>query len=514
MEESQEILLSSLKNSGVSIPEDVSAIQDLTPETLVSICTQCLYLIDGTGFSANSLPDLMVDKFKICTDIALAVKRLGYTGDMNYYKLLYASEEDVYKLMRFWVERLSESSDKPTDVSAINAKRKMKEDDSANSVEDWMQKADDGRLGLSNLREKLKDLSVDEVPELFDSEAEDGRLSMPRELTFSADMPTFAVREDCSTGEGNSERSACGNEDAVADRDDIIVQNIASSADQSSKIGHEMGKVRYQEKLLKEELTAKTLELGHLEEEFKLLKAAEEMVFDEQHPLEFYVQELNDQADAKKCRIEDLKSEWNASRKLLEEKKRSLQNSVYEDVPGAQEKLQKLREIELEEQSIFSEICRREEEHSKLSADLEKQPKVPSRASYIERINEITKNSWKQDADMEKILKETRELQLESNSIQERLHRTYAVLDEMIFREAKKDPAGRQAYRLLTSLHEIFEQISEKILTTDRIQREAAEHEKKLAAIASKSLNINKVQADLDVILKENECLERHIQDS
>lgn len=78
--------------------------------------------------------------------------------------------------------------------------------------------------------------------------------------------------------------------------------------------------------------------------------------------------------------------------------------------------------------------CFREDELSKLSTDLEKQPKVASRKSYIERIKEITKNSRKQDADIERILKDTRELQLESNSIQERLHRTYAVVDEMVFR--------------------------------------------------------------------------------
>lgn len=76
----------------------------------------------------------------------------------------------------------------------------------------------------------------------------------------------------------------------------------------------------------------------------------------------------------------------------------------------------------------------REEEHSQLSADLAKQPKVAPRRSYIQRITEITKNSRKQDADIERILKETRELQLESNSIQERLHRTYAVVDETVFR--------------------------------------------------------------------------------
>lgn len=61
-------------------------------------------------------------------------------------------------------------------------------------------------------------------------------------------------------------------------------------------------------------------------------------------------------------------------------------------------------------------------------------PKMPPRKTYIQRITEITKNSWKQDADINRILKETRELQLESNSIQERLDRTYKVVDETVFR--------------------------------------------------------------------------------
>lgn len=81
----------------------------------------------------------------------------------------------------------------------------------------------------------------------------------------------------------------------------------------------------------------------------------------------------------------------------------------------------------------FSLLCRKDE-LSELSKELEKQPKVASRKSHIDRVKEITKNSRKQETDIEKILKDTRELQLESNSIQERLHRTYAIVDEIVFR--------------------------------------------------------------------------------
>lgn len=76
----------------------------------------------------------------------------------------------------------------------------------------------------------------------------------------------------------------------------------------------------------------------------------------------------------------------------------------------------------------------RELECSTLLAELQKRPKLPPRKSYIQRITEITKNSWKQDADIDRILKETRELKLESNSVRERLDRTYMVVDETVFR--------------------------------------------------------------------------------
>lgn len=68
---------------------------------------------------------------------------------------------------------------------------------------------------------------------------------------------------------------------------------------------------------------------------------------------------------------------------------------------------------------------------------------------------------------------------------------------------------GRQVYRLLTSIHDSFEQISEKILATDRARREAAELEAKLAALSSRSFGIDKLQSDLDSIRKENELLEQ-----
>ncbi|XP_020232845.1 coiled-coil domain-containing protein 22 isoform X2 [Cajanus cajan] len=250
---------------------------------------------------------------------------------------------------------------------------------------------------------------------------------------------------------------------------------------------------KQKEKELIDEVTVKTSEVELLEQELELMKEAAEMAFNNQHSVDFYLEQLNEQVQAKRNYLLTLESEWDAVRKPLEEKKISLEESLYSNNPDALEMLHKLREVQQEEQIILSEIMKREEEHLKLSADLEKQQKVASRKSYTDRIKEITKNSRKQDADIERILKDTREVQLESNSIQERLHRTYAVADEIVFREAKKDPTGLQVYRLLVNIHKGFEQISEKILATDRVRREVAEYEMKLAAKSSGSLDSSEV---------------------
>lgn len=72
-------------------------------------------------------------------------------------------------------------------------------------------------------------------------------------------------------------------------------------------------------------------------------------------------------------------------------------------------------------------------------------------------------------------------------------------------REAKKDPAGSQIYKLLVSIHKGFEQMSEKIMATDRIKREIAEYEMKLGATASRSFDVSELQSDLDTIIRKNE---------
>ncbi|XP_023007785.1 coiled-coil domain-containing protein 22 isoform X2 [Cucurbita maxima] len=414
-------------------------------------------------------------------------------------QFLYPSEEDLYKLIRFLVERLPEVSDGKSKVLEDGDGRKETKADTlkchyVSGQSDAIDTAD-SVFTHQKVENKLSDLNII-AEETKSSDSIVGRLSDSGETAMVDNLVNAPKYQ--SEVSGNESVAVQGNNGQVS-----ISRHEVSSYIQKNDEDQEIRPL--------EEVSTKASELEHLLVELERLKAATGIVFDDNRSIEVHLQELEEQISSRKLNLLAAKSGWDAEKELLENKRRNLQESLCASNPKAPEKLQKLREFELEKQLIESEIRRREEGNYNLSTELKKQPKQASRRSYIDRVKEITKNSRKQDADIDRILKETRELQLESNNIQERLHRTYAIVDELVLREAKKEGIGKKAHKLLTSIHENFGEISNKILSTDRLRRETAEYEKKIAASASRSLDFNKLQADLDAIRKENSCLEQNL---
>lgn len=93
MDEAEAILLSSLRSSGVLLPPDFStssALQDLSPDALVSICVQSLRLIIGATASSlpTSLPDSAADRFQVCEDISAAIKLAGYMDEISFRQVI------------------------------------------------------------------------------------------------------------------------------------------------------------------------------------------------------------------------------------------------------------------------------------------------------------------------------------------------------------------------------------------------------------------------------------------
>eukprot|EP00268_Persea_americana_P001214 TRINITY_DN10366_c0_g2_i7.p1 TRINITY_DN10366_c0_g2~~TRINITY_DN10366_c0_g2_i7.p1 ORF type:complete len:535 (+),score=132.85 TRINITY_DN10366_c0_g2_i7:267-1871(+) len=504
MDEAEAILLRSLENAGVSLAKGVLSIQDLTSDSLFSICSQSLSLIDSSSSFPTSLPasSSVADRFKICTDISSAIKTLGYAGDLSFHQFLYPSDEDSRKLVRFLVERLSHTSEgQLTGVvtrerflgnEAVRDKgkegadnlsvdqnnqtltfrmessrpRNEKTQSGENAAPSITQQAkprlhiDPSMVEFNNIQTlkaglpRSSDFLTEEVTEhqllhahlvprqtyglamAEVSNSESSKSSQNVETRMDEDINELSEESDKLTKE-----TFVGGK-SVVQRDGRYItelkQKLESLREQSAKIRLEIEDVKRQNKMQAEELTEKTLDVRSLEDEQVPLKEAVEKALDDENPGEFYLEEINNQVQARRNNLGEMESEWNSSvtgtfKQLLEKKKISLQRPFQEQESGGQERFLQLEKVELERKAIASEILKRGEEHSKLSAELENLPNIASRKSYIQRITEITKNSRKQDADIDRILQETRQLQIESNSIQDRLHRTYTVVDETIF---------------------------------------------------------------------------------
>lgn len=76
-----------------------------------------------------------------------------------------------------------------------------------------------------------------------------------------------------------------------------------------------------------------------------------------------------------------------------------------------------------------------------------------NRSAYTQRILEIINNVRKQRDEISKVLADTREIQKEINTLTGRLERSFTVVDELIFRDARTNEASRKAYKLLATLH-------------------------------------------------------------
>ncbi|CAN6479719.1 unnamed protein product [Victoria cruziana] len=536
MEDGQEILLSSLEQFGVSLPTGVSSICEMAPSALISICSQSLNLIDSSVSFPTSLPDSTTERIDMCTKITSSVKALGYRGDLSFHQFLYLSSVDAYNLVRFLVERLSRlSGNIKLDGERVVVSRYKKKEYCSDVIEDplrgWTKRTDVHEAAQTSQTDLVKSSSL----KIGGSENEYEERVAPSMICHknaSAEIDPSAMEFD-KLRLSNTVRLVDGSSSAQQ-----LDQSMLQSCEQG-RVSSAEENIRQKEKLLEEvEETKVQVPMRRIpenQEDDIFVPQNDKSTFLPEKSSMFQEKDLNQGMGGEKSTMEvafgdqshaefmekkpgvkedsllEVQLEWDTFLLTLEGTKKSLMLSGLSEKPEVQQKLRQLDEIGDEIVDMMSRIMKREEECSKLSMELEKQPRMAPRSYYIQRITELSKNSWKQDRDIKQITKDTWQLQLEINSIQERLGRTYAVVEDAVFRDAKKDPVRKQAYLLLVGIHESFSQIADTILAIDRVKREASDYEAKLASLSSTYFGVDKLEADLNSLQKENELLEKQI---
>ncbi|XP_054859104.1 coiled-coil domain-containing protein 22 [Eublepharis macularius] len=208
-------------------------------------------------------------------------------------------------------------------------------------------------------------------------------------------------------------------------------------------------------------------------------------------------------------RIIQLAAQWEKHRVPLIQEFRELKALHDSKELESSQRLLEIRELHERIRSAADEAKRKDDLYKQLLLELESLPKDVSRSAYTQRILEIVSNICKQKEEITKILSDTKELQKEINGLTGKLDRTFAVTDELIFKDAKRDEAVRKAYKYLAALHESCSQLIQTIEDTGTILREIRDLEEQIESETSKKTlnNLEKILNDYRALKQENTAL-------
>lgn len=103
-------------------------------------------------------------------------------------------------------------------------------------------------------------------------------------------------------------------------------------------------------------------------------------------------------------------------------------------------------------------------------------------------------------------------MQREINSAQEMLARAFVLVDELVFREAKRDELSKEVYRVLSSIHKGFGDLTRKVEETGKLARSARDQERKMEEFAKQPLDLRRIAADTEAVARENAALDAQLR--
>lgn len=162
---------------------------------------------------------------------------------------------------------------------------------------------------------------------------------------------------------------------------------------------------------------------------------------------------------------------------------------------------------------ITQEFKQKSTTHSQLTGELAKVSRTINRNAYTSRILEIIGNIRKQKNDIDKVLRDTRELQKNINTVTGQLDRQFTVTDDLIYRTAKRDDHSRKAYKLLATLHADCAELVNYVQETGATAREIRDLEDQIETEKMRNVsgNLDRILADLHQMQKESQVLEEKI---
>lgn len=180
-------------------------------------------------------------------------------------------------------------------------------------------------------------------------------------------------------------------------------------------------------------------------------------------------------------------------------------------------------------QEIQADVQQKDARYRQLLEEWKQLEKGTLRSQHTDKILEGLNNVKKQNADIDKVRREkneqkllvpfslffrlqvlldTRDLKKEIATMTDTLSRSFALVDDMIFRDAKNenDASAKTAYKLVIAMNEKFNQLIDSLSSTIQTKNASLELERQIASVKlrTNALDLDRVRTDLEQLRKEN----------
>uniref|UniRef100_A0A8C7Q9H0 Coiled-coil domain-containing protein 22 n=1 Tax=Oncorhynchus mykiss TaxID=8022 RepID=A0A8C7Q9H0_ONCMY len=566
MEEVDKILIHSLRQTGTDVGEDVQSVKRFSSELIVEAVVKCLRVIDpalGSSLS-HSLPPGMSARFRVGMSLAQACQDLGYKGEIGYQTFLYSNEPEIRSLLMFLVEKLpresAEALDQPAGKSVLLQKL-IAAQIKAQLALPWLPPS--CRLPLlcktqvamscwqyhkalmtwqlkkrarlqKRIEEQLRTAAqshsdtlgahtasaLTELLQSFggsslggDILAKGTRFTHTEKFTFTQE-PAKASQQMAASSLPSSHQS----EEELQARQQEELASLQRQLQQLSLSLEEVGGDMRQLTTnlspvcvqVSDELKQKELSKAEKEDSVWVKKQTIDLMPDAENNLA----KLQALVEGSAKRVVNLAAQWEKRRAPLIDEHRRLKELCSNQ--ESSRKLSEIKELHNKIHQSAEESKKKEALYKQLITEFENLPKDVSRSAYTARILEIVGNIRKQKEEITKILSDTKELQKEINNLTGKLDRTFAVTDELVFKDAKKDESVRKSYKYLAALHENCTQLIQTIEDTGTIMREIRDLEEQIETENGKKTvsNLEKILEDYKAIRQENSALAAKIREA
>eukprot|EP01098_Paradermamoeba_levis_P011728 TRINITY_DN5047_c0_g1_i1.p1 TRINITY_DN5047_c0_g1~~TRINITY_DN5047_c0_g1_i1.p1 ORF type:complete len:602 (+),score=239.34 TRINITY_DN5047_c0_g1_i1:128-1933(+) len=578
------IILVSLRDIGCDIGDEVKSVGALDPDTFLISVIKAIAAIDENKKFALPLPRNMSQKVNLCSEIASAIKEIGFKGDLSYHHLLYPNEADSRRLLIFLVEAIPRDAQGAEATSSENlvqaaimdklqtvqkgpahpplsysllfhyhsasiksvfiqtgknraldnyartflpfvSKQVPNRQDVAPSIlefnqillneqqekeREWSdaglkpweyQKRKQGQLAkvMSEFVRVAMNSKFEPSHSEFRKPKRGGLLKGTRFMHQVDFAKANVVIKTQKTVTKESEKEQEERRDKEKADLDAQLQALIAETDQYNV---EAQKYSMNMRQLESILQTETVKMEALTQEYKIKKKVFELLPDADNNIKM----LEDMAQQSVDALLELAREWEKRRVPLIEEYRTLKMTLTTKKGEAKSKLDQIKDMRQTMKELAEELQKKSERYKQLIEVFEKLPKDINRAVYTRRILEIVKSVKKQKVDINKILIDTRALKKDINTISETGARSFLVTDELIFKDAVKDPTAKQAYKHLAAMNENFKNLISQVEEIGNLKNSSLELQSKIEQyeIHTNGLNVERIGNDLKEIKTEN----------